>query len=71
MEWEDTNIVELHGWITLRETYKVYTNHMSGAINDLIAFFVTVGKMAEAVMVYFTCTMMRIRKNLIVLLYIG
>ena len=80
-------MVEVHGWITLRETYKavdddnieallklinneiekieypqiqidvnngnyyiefsVYTNHMSGAINDLIALFETVGKIAE------------------------
>lgn len=80
-------MVEVHGWITLRETYKVvdddnvealikqindeiekieypqiqikvnngnyyvefsvYTNHMSGDINDLIAFFETVGKIAE------------------------
>ncbi|MCM1231909.1 MAG: immunity 7 family protein [Ruminococcus flavefaciens] len=80
-------MVEAHGWITLRETYKaveddnveallkqindeikkieypriqikvnngnyyiefsVYTNHMSGDINDLIVFLGTVGKIAE------------------------
>lgn len=80
-------MVELHGWITLRETYKavdednieeiikriqeeidkieypklqiraingeffidfsLYTNHLSGGVKDLIAFFETVGKIAE------------------------
>lgn len=80
-------MVEAHGWITLRETYKVvdednideilkkiheeidkikypklqlrvlngeyfiefslYTNHMSGDVKDLIAFFKTVGIIAE------------------------
>lgn len=80
-------MVEVHGWLTLRETYRivddddvetllkqindeigkieypqiqikvnngnyyiefsVYTNHMSSDINDLIAFFETVGKIAE------------------------
>ena len=80
-------MVEVHGWITLRETYKVvdddnveplikqinneidkieypqiqikvnngnyyiefsmYTNHMSSDIDDIIAFFETVGKITE------------------------
>ena len=80
-------MVELHGWIKLRETYKavdednddeiikniqeeidkieypklqiraingeffidfsLYTNHLSGDVKDLIAFFETVGKIAE------------------------
>ena len=80
-------MVEVHGWITLRETYKavdddnigdllklindevekieypqikinvnngnyyiefsLYTNHMSGDVNGLIALFETVGKIAE------------------------
>ena len=80
-------MVEVHGWITLRETCKVvdddnieallklinneigkiaypqiqinvnngnyyielsvYSNHMSGAVNDLIALFDTIGEIAE------------------------
>lgn len=54
-------MVEVHGWITLRETYKLvedengeyfiefsrYANHRSGDVMDLLSLFETVGRIAE------------------------